>query len=592
MVLLRNHRSQHGGFYALLSYSLTAFVAGGAVGAQCTAGAWFTPFNHSGTAKICGGQTWPTGSVNALHMSLIPKGDRQGWTLIWDHAHYSGPPAGKTRVHRWALVNPTTGACENYCMLLPTGKGDLFCAGHAWNAAGNLLVAGGTGCHGGTTGCTSSFGGSKLTYVWEPPGGSVPAGGTWHRVLPDLDTERWYPSVVALGPAPDNDEDRMLVGGGTHLSADVNSYQVWRPTSTAGSWQTGSTGNTFAGPTTNLHQLGDYPRLHLMSALGNANMTGRVITAGHKSGTARVDHYGSPGSWPLQWSQSAWREYGSSVSLAIGPNGSVKDWVLSVGGKSNGSILALAELTNGGLAGVGTWTAVKPLTYSRWFHNTVLLPDGRVFAIGGERGYTGYGCSEIPALVPELYDATLNLWLPMAAHSIIRDYHSTALLLPDATVLCGGGEYRGRNPSSNCRTSSGSPAPGPWDYQRWNPYYLQCGNPRPVITNGAAAGSALAWGHGQAHLVTHQALTFPTTIAKVCLVRPGSVTPHADTNQRCVDLDFVFIPDTLPPTPGYQPTIQVTIPSKNSGLLPRGYYMLFLMTNLGVPSLATWVKVS
>jgi hypothetical protein len=32
-------------------------------------------------------------------------------------------------------------------------------------------------------------------------------------------------------------------------------------------------------------------------------------------------------------------------------------------------------------------------------------------------------------------------------------------------------------------------------------------------------------------------------------------------------------------------------PTKNSGLLPRGYYLLFLVTNERVPSHGVWVKV-
>ena len=54
-----------------------------------------------------------------------------------------------------------------------------------------------------------------------------------------MDKEVWYPSVIALGPEPGSDEDRMMVAGGTHLGNDVNSYQVWRPqtASVQGSWQ-------------------------------------------------------------------------------------------------------------------------------------------------------------------------------------------------------------------------------------------------------------------------------------------------------------------------------------------------------------------
>ena len=83
-------------------------------------------------------------------------------------------------------------------------------------------------------------------------------------------------------------------------------------------------------------------------------------------------------------------------------------------------------------------------------------------------------------------------------------------------------------------------------------------------------------------------------------LRNGASSVHSkaaiNTSQGPVLYKFMYspfvIPDTDPPTPGYQPTIQVTIPTTASGLLPRGYYMLYLLTNQDVPSVATWVKVS
>ena len=76
-------------------------------------------------------------------MALIPKGPDQGKVLVWDHTHYAGDnlppcfpplPQGQTRVHRWAIVDPTPpitqNSFRNYCMFMPTGEGDLFCSGH------------------------------------------------------------------------------------------------------------------------------------------------------------------------------------------------------------------------------------------------------------------------------------------------------------------------------------------------------------------------------------------------------------------------------------------------------------------------------
>jgi hypothetical protein len=81
-------------------------------------------------------------------------------------------------------------------------------------------------------------------------------------------------------------------------------------------------------------------------------------------------------------------------------------------------------------------------------------------------------------------------------------------------------------------------------------------------------------------------------IEKVVLIRPGAVTHHADTNQRCVELNFTRMVNEQT----QQTFVRVNIPSKESGLLPRGIYMLFLVDSQnvvtqGVPSVAAWAQV-
>ena len=70
-------------------------------------------------------------------------------------------------------------------------------------------------------------------------------------------------------------------------------------------------------------------------------------------------------------------------------------------------------------------------------------------------------------------------------------------------------------------------------------------------------------------------------VTKVALVRPGAVTHQINTDQRHLFLSFTTSGDAL--------TAQ--LPS-NTNLTPPGYYMLFLLNALGVPSLATWVQLT
>ena len=63
------------------------------------------------------------------------------------------------------------------------------------------------------------------------------------------------------------------------------------------------------------------------------------------------------------------------------------------------------------------------------------------------------------------------------------------------------------------------------------------------------------------------------------LIRPGAATHSFDQDQR-------FVPVTFSVVSG---GIQVNAPA-NANLLPPGYYMLFLVSNAGVPSVAKFVR--
>ena len=76
-------------------------------------------------------------------------------------------------------------------------------------------------------------------------------------------------------------------------------------------------------------------------------------------------------------------------------------------------------------------------------------------------------------------------------------------------------------------------------------------------------------------------------------MRPGAVTHHYDSDQRCVQLTV----QTVPGSSQIQLWTTLGIPQKNTpntpseNRAPKGYYMMFLVTNAGVPSVAHWVKL-
>ena len=143
------------------------------------------------------------------------------------------------------------------------------------------------------------------------------------------------------------------------------------------------------------------------------------------------------------------------------------------------------------------------------------------------------------------------------ADDTYRGYHSTALLLPDAQVMTGGGDYLDSNmmeifsPPYLFKPNSNDPAD------------------QPIITSAPTAVS-----YGASFTVQIAPPPTPQNITRATFLRSGSVTHSFNMEQRFLELMTLGGPG---------PAVQVTAPA-NSKLAPPGYYLLFLINNLGVPS--------
>lgn len=113
--------------------------------------------------------------------------------------------------------------------------------------------------------------------------------------------------------------------------------------------------------------------------------------------------------------------------------------VMIAGGNDNsgGQPSASVEILDLG-APVPVWTTVAHMQNPRFEHDAVLLPDGTVLVVGGRTSSST--TNPQPVLIPELYDPVAGTWRNLAAHQIPRRYHSTTLLLPDGRVLAAGGD--------------------------------------------------------------------------------------------------------------------------------------------------------
>jgi Concanavalin A-like lectin/glucanases superfamily/Galactose oxidase-like, Early set domain/Glyoxal oxidase N-terminus/Purple acid Phosphatase, N-terminal domain len=202
------------------------------------------------------------------------------------------------------------------------------------------------------------------------------------------------------------------------------------------------------------------------------------------------------------------------------------------------------------------WQQTASPTFPRVFHNLTLLPDGTTLVTGG-----------IDPLVPpvpptpiygaELWSPVTKTWTRMASMSQTRQYHSTALLLADGRVVSAGG---GRNPGQTDFLNA----------EFFSPPYLFKG-PRPTISTAPTTATYAT----NFNVATPDA----ASIARVTLIRLGSVTHGFDENQRFLELAFQSNAGSL----------TVTGPA-NANVAPPGNYMLFILNSAGVPSVASIIR--
>jgi galactose oxidase len=524
---------------------------------KCILGAWEAPFQHDVTGFVHPPPPDLSGLYNATHLALIPVGPHRGKVFTMDQGFPEEYPMRQQRMALLDLDVPGAPQFTNFELTMPVTDEhvgfELFCAGHTWLPDGRLFVAGGTlSTLEGAAEHEEGLG-IALAYIWDTTTGTNPLTGlvgTWTR-LPDMMAGRYYPSTTLTGA------DKVVVSGGTGGpdAHALNSYEVWNLA--AGAWQPGG---PFDGPGVQLH---GYPRLSLLSS-------GKLLLSGMESCSYLLDHEQSPGVWQAADCSEGplFNLYNTSLLLP-----GAEDVVLKLGGlmvmPDNRVVMNATWRANAGAPGWSWALDAQQPHIARSFGNAVILPNGDVFLVGG---YSGTGVVDdlgvllsadvgLP-LTPEVRSAATGKWQLGAPGVSPREYHSTALLLPDGRVLVAGGEIR------------------LVDYEIYRPWYLTCGKPRPVITSVPSTMKVQSAGVVK-YDVKHAPLAPGVTIQQVVLVAPGSVTHHSDFSQRSVRLQILN---------QTQNGVRVLGP-KSSHHAPRGWYMLFLVTGDGVPSEAGWVRV-
>jgi hypothetical protein len=213
-------------------------------------------------------------------------------------------------------------------------------------------------------------------------------------------------------------------------------------------------------------------------------------------------------------------------------------------------------------------TATAPMAFGRRQHNLTVLADGSVLATGGNSSGASLVDLNAGVYAAELWNPATGQWKTLSAMQVTRQYHSTALLLPDGRVLSSGGGICGTCDQVGYLAKNAEIFSPPYLFQSDGTLA-----PRPTIDSAPTSttyGAQFGVGTGS-----------PASIRKVALVRLGAVTHSDNMEQRYVPLTFTAGTTTL----------TATAPA-NSNIAPPGIYMLFLVDANGVPSVARMVSLT
>ncbi|MCC3157552.1 DUF1929 domain-containing protein [Hymenobacter sp. 15J16-1T3B] len=455
--------------------------------------------------------TWP---FVGIHTSVLPNGKVLTWQGHLDDDFFTGTNLG-TRVFLWDPAVPQT------LTQFDNSWSNVFCSGHTLLPNGNLLVAGGHS-HLGAGG----YVGLDHTNIYNF------STNSWQQNVPSMADRRWYPTTTTLA------NGEVLVVAGQISGGQTNPIpEVW----TGVNWRS----------LTNSYKLQpDYPWMYVAPG-------GGVFDAGPQPETFYLNTAGS-GAWSANVrpasSPGVSRGWGTSVMYLPGK-------ILNIGG-DNGGVMNSTELIdiNGSAP---TFTAGPTMAYPRFHANATLLPTGEVLVTGGtsSSGSTNDIYAVLPAEIwtPPSSGYPLGFWTTVAPMRTPRLYHSTAVLLPDGSVLSAGGGQGGNYPTHT-------------DAEVYRPPYLFVRAAKPAITSAPAYAA-----YGQTIAVQ---LSNPGSVQRATLVRLSSVTHSFNMNQRFNELAFAATANG----------VNVTIPP-NANVCPPGHYMLFLLGGGGMPSRAHIIQI-
>ncbi|MGI8335145.1 galactose oxidase-like domain-containing protein [Actinomadura scrupuli] len=432
---------------------------------------------------------------------------------------------------------------------------DVFCSGHAFLPDGRLLVAGGTEKWlqppDPTAPHPDHFPGLPDAWIFNP---APTSGAKYWSKTHSMHRGRWYPTLSTIR------DGRVLALSGHPSFSDSwhnnNDLELYLEPD----WQ-------FAGASPSIISLTSgylYPRI--FAAPGGDVFSATPMLSGKSGrwtpggGAAWQDVADvPPGGWGLY-------DWYNSCAVVL-PMLEEEEFRMRV---------VLAGDTAAFIIDLGTprtpfddpqWRELMPRAphlngRQRINLNAVILPSCEVILVGGVEKSDD---DDTAVHDPELLSRASGTWAwstrRLAPSTIVRNYHSTALLMPDGRVWTAG---------SNRNALPGPEAVRRLEMEIYEPWYV-CAE-RPLIT--AAPDTVHAGERFTVRVKSKEEVT------RLALVRCGSSTHSFNPDQRFLGLKPVHEGDAL------------TAVAPSSDILIPGYYLLFACTKRNVPSEGVFVGVS
>lgn len=455
--------------------------------------------------------TWP---LIPIHAILLPDG-----RVLTYGTNENGAQGARVVYEVWNPNDPVT----PHTLLPNTLLTDFFCGAQSLLlGSGNALLAGGDAIVNGVR----NFSNDRTTIFDVTNNGLA-------DVQPTMLFRRWYATLVPLPYG-----DKLILGGREDKGIATITPEVYDE---ATGWRT--LFNATSDPAFGLFENHwYYPR-----AYQHPNDPASVVYVTHNGDTYRIQ----PGG------------LGAITKLSpVAPRG---DFRLPTAMYAPGKLLSVRKSQVAVAIDInGPEPVITPLpkvNKLRFWSTMTVLADGKVLLSGGSEVANQLSGVAYDTLI---WDPATGTWTTGASAAKPRLYHSIALLLPDATVLTGGGGVPGPVKELNAEIyyppylydPSGQPAP------------------RPLLLSAPAAINAALEPQFLATVASGN------QVSRVTLVHTGSVTHSTNVEQRFQDLSFVQSGQTL-----------VINSPNNPNYTVAGYYMLFAFNPQGVPSEAKIIKI-